>query len=394
MRDVIRVVLVEPHEESRDALRRLLAGIGTIWVVEVFDTYQELVARIGAIGPDLTIVALDHDATLATELIGSLTHANPSAVVLPASRTCDSALILRAIRAGAREFLTLPAEPAELLEIVTRLLRGREDSQAATARGPQLIAVTGAAGGVGSTTTAVNLATSLGVSKAQETILLDFDLVFGSVDAALDIIPDNTLYTVLQNFERLDLTLLKRSMTRHASGLYALPRPLAIEEAAKIDPETLHRLLGLLKAAFTTVVIDTSKGLQSSDFAAFEMADVILVVVQLDLTCLRNSARLLGLFHQFDGLADRVKLVVNRAGSTETEISLKKAEETLKMPISWQVPNATKIFQAARVRGVPIAEVAKGSRPHQVFLEMARELRPESEETAAKPRKGLFAAFF
>ena len=394
MREMIRVVLVDPHEESRDALRRLLAGIGTIWVVEVITTYQVPAERIGAINPDLTIVGLDHDANPAIELIGSLSQAGTGPIVLPASRTCDSALILRAIRAGAREFLTLPIDPAELLEMIARLLRGREESPSADARGPQIIAVTSAAGGVGVTSIAVNLAATLAATKAEETILLDFDLVFGSVDAMLDIIPDNTLYNVLQNFERLDLTLLKRSMTRHGSGLYALPRPLSIEEAGKIDHETLHRLLGLLKAAFTTVVIDTSKGLQSSDFAAFEMADVILVVLQLDLTCLRNSARLVGLFQQFEGLAERVKLVVNRAGSTATEISLKKAEETLKMPISWEVPNATKVFQAARVRGGPIAEVAKGSRPHQVFLEMARELRPEAEEAGTKPRKGLFAAFF
>jgi pilus assembly protein CpaE len=394
MRDVIRVVLVDPHEESRDALRRLLGGIGTIWVVEVFNSYQVPAERIGAINPDVTIVGLDHDADPAIELVGSLSQAGNGLVVLPASRTCDSALILRAIRAGAREFLTLPVEPAELLEMIARLFRGREESPSATARGPQIIAVTGAAGGVGSTSIAVNLAATLAAAKAHETILLDFDLVFGSVDAALDIFPDNTLYNVLQNFERLDLTLLKRSMTRHASGLYALPRPLAVEEAGKIDPETLHRLLGLLKAAFTTVVIDTSKGLQSSDFAAFEMADVILVVIQLDVTSLRNSARLVGLFQQFDGLAERVKVVVNRAGSSDTEISLKKAAETLKLPIAWRIPNATKIFQAARVRGVPIADIAKGSRPHQVFLQMARELRPEAEETETKPRKGLFAAFF
>ena len=62
-------------------------------------------------------------------------------------------------------------------------------------------------------------------------------------------------------------------------------------------------------------MIDTSKGLQSSDFAAFEISDVILVVVQLDLICLRNTSRLLGLFREFDGLTDRVKLVVNRTGS-------------------------------------------------------------------------------
>jgi len=231
-------------------------------------------------------------------------------------------------------------------------------------------------------------------SREFETILLDLDLMFGSVDACLDIIPENTLFNVVQSFDRLDPTLLKRSMTRHASGLYVLPHPVTLEDAAKIDPETVKRLLGLLKAAFPCLIIDTSKGLQSSDLVAFEMADVILMVVVLDLTCLRNTSRLLNLFKLYEGMVDRVKLVVNRAGSVETEISLKKAEETLKLPISWQVPVAVKLFQTARIRGVPISKVASGSRSHQAILEIARALSPASSNKSEKPRKGLFAAFF
>jgi pilus assembly protein CpaE len=394
MQDLIRIVLVDPNKDSQNTLRGLLSGIATIWVAEVFETYRGLAARMAEIAPDMIIVSLDHDPIQAVELIHELTLADPNTVILPASRTSDSVLILRAIRAGAREFLTIPCEEAELLEIITRLLRGRRETQSSTPRGPLVISVTGAGGGVGSTSIAVNLGASLAASKEQETILVDFDMIFGSVDSALDILSDNTIYTVLQNFERLDKTLLKRSMTRHSSGLYVLPHPLAIEEAAKIDPNTLHRLLGLLKAAFSTVVIDTSKGLQSPDFTAFEMSDVILVVVQLELVCVRNTARLISMFQQFEGLAERVKLVINRAGSIEMEISLKKAEEILKMPISWQIPNATKIFQAARIRGVPIGDIAKGSRPHQVYLEMARALRPVPEGQATKERKGLFAALF
>jgi pilus assembly protein CpaE len=149
-----------------------------------------------------------------------------------------------------------------------------------------------------------------------------------------------------------------------------------------------------LRAAFDTVVVDTSKGLLSSDFTAFEMSDVILMVVQLDVVGLRNTARLIGLFRQFDGLAERVKLIVNRTGSFDSEISLRKAEETLKMPISWQIPNASRPFQDARIKGVPVAEVARGSRSHHIFLEIARSIRPAGANAASKPRRGLFAAFF
>ncbi len=394
MRDVIRVVLVDPNEESRSTLQRLLGSLGSLWIAEVFTTYKAAAGRISEIAPDLCLVTLDSNPAQAIELISNLCQGSPNAVILPASASCDSNLILKSIRAGAREFLTLPTEATELLEIVMRLFRDRDDSAVSAVKGPQIITVTGAAGGVGCTTLAVNLATSLAAGGDHETILLDFDLMFGSVDACLDIIPDNTLYNVVQNFDRLDLTLLKRSMTRHSTGLYVLPHPVALEDAAKIDPETLKRLLGLLKAAFPSLVIDTSKGLQSSDFVAFEMADVILMVIALDLTCLRNTARLLTLFNQFEGMAERVKLVVNRAGSAEAEISLKKAEETLKMPISWQIPIAVKPFQNSRIRGVPLAEVASGSRPHQAILEIARALSAAPSGNEDKPRRGLFAALF
>ena len=289
MRDVIRVVLVDPNEESRQALQRLLGSMGSVWIAEVLPSYEIAASRIVDIAPDLCLVALDSGPGQAVELIASMVQSLPHAIVLPASSSSDRTLILKSIRAGAREFLTLPTEATELLEIITRLFRGRGDSTSSAIKGPQIITVTGAAGGVGCTSLAVNLATSMAGSHEFETILLDFDLMFGSVDACLDIIPDNTLINVVQSFDRLDLTLLKRSMTRHSSGLYVLPHPVALEDAAKIDPETLKRVLGLLKAAFPCLIIDTSKGLQTSDFVAFEMADVILMIIVLDLTCLRNT---------------------------------------------------------------------------------------------------------
>jgi pilus assembly protein CpaE len=215
MKDLARVVLVDPNEKSRDALQRLLRGISAVWLSEVVSSYEEATARAKEITAQLTIVTLDHDPNQGIDLVGKLTQANPESVVVPAGSTADSALILRAIRAGAREFLPLPSEPADVLETITRLVRGRNESQTAEATGARIVSVTGAGGGIGCTTLAVNLATTLAARKDQETILLDLDLIFGSVDAFLDITPDHTLTHVIQNFQRLDLTLLKRSVIRH-----------------------------------------------------------------------------------------------------------------------------------------------------------------------------------
>ncbi len=397
MKDAIQALLVDPIQDSREQLQSLLGGMSTVWLSEVCSTYNSAAKRVAELQPGLVVINLDGDAVQAVNLIQAISQNHPGVVVLPASRLRDSSIILQVIRAGARDILPLPGQAHELTETINRL-NVRTDSAAPgpieVDKGPQIIAITGAAGGIGCTSIAVNVATALAKNVGQETVLVDFDLMLGSLDACLDIIPDQNLQTIVQNLDRLDLTLLKRSMTRHASGLYVLPHPIAMEESAKIDPEALRRVLVLLKDAFPTIVIDTSKGLQSADFIAFEMADIIVIVLQLDLTCLRNTSRLLQLFQQFEGFTEKVRLIVNRSGSHETEISLKKAEETLRMAVSWHVPNATKIVHAARAKGVPIAAVGAGSRVHQAMLELAKGLKPSPTEEELKPRRGLFAAFF
>jgi hypothetical protein len=87
-------------------------------------------------------------------------------------------------------------------------------------------------------------------------------------------------------------------------------------------------------------------------------------------------------------------VVVNRAGSFENEISLSKAEETLRAPIFRQIPNASKPFQASRVKGAPLCDAAPGTRVHQDFLEMAGSLWPDAQSEGRKERKRLFASFF
>ncbi|HEV3164618.1 MAG TPA: AAA family ATPase [Isosphaeraceae bacterium] len=393
---MIRVVLVDPVDNSRQDLQRLLGSISSVWLVEVCSSYQAAAKSVAENAPDLTLVTLDSDPEQAIALIQSMSRSNSTGVVLPASRKNDGEMILRAIRAGAREFLTLPAEVAELSRLIEGLVPPLHDAGSTTRRASQVLAITGAAGGIGCTTLAVNLAAALASDPERSVVLADFDLLMGSVETCLDIIPAQTLLEVAQTVDRLDLTLLKRTLTRHSSGLYVLPHPVALEDVAKIDPEALRRVVGLLKAAFNTVVIDTSKSLQSSDIVAFEVADVILLAVELDLACLHNSARLLSLFRQFDGMAEKVRVVINRAGSSVTEISLKKAEETLGLPVSWQVPNAYKSVNLARSRGVTLDAEARGSRVHRAFLEIARELQlpSASSNEPPKPSRGRFAALF
>src|SRR5205085_3491123 len=117
-------------------------------------------------------------------------------------------------------------------------------------------------------------------------------MALGDADVFLDTIPDYTLVDVAQNISRLDFTLLKRSLTKHASGLFLLPRPMQLEDTHLITPDDFQRVIGLLKATFSHLIMDLSKSYSQVDMTALQAADHILLVTQLDLPCLRNVVRL------------------------------------------------------------------------------------------------------
>jgi pilus assembly protein CpaE len=149
----------------------------------------------------------------------------------------------------------------------------------------------------------------------------------------------------------LDFQLLKRSLTKHSSGLYLLPRPVQLQDVRLINPDSLRRVFGLLKATFSHIVIDLSKGYTETDQSAIEFANDVLLVVQLDLPCLRNLVRLQMSFDEIEGLRDKLKIVVNRVGLESGQIKLKKARETIGRDIFAQIPNDYRTMVEVRNNG-------------------------------------------
>ena len=260
---------------------------------------------------------------------------------------------------------------------------GRGDSRP---RGCQVIAVAGAIGGVGTTSIAVNLGCALARNSANSVVLVDLDLTLGDADVFLDTIPDYTLVDLAQNVTRLDFSLLKRSLTKHSSGLYLLPRPVRLEDVSLITPEDLQRVIGLLKATFSHLVLDLSKSYSPIDMMAIEMATHVLLVTQLDLPCLRNVVRLMMSFGEMENIAEKVKIVVNRAGLDQGHITLKKAEETIGKPIFWQLPNDYRTMIEVRNNGVPLVEQFPKAAITQSIVGMAETLTgaPIDEDQAKK----------
>src|SRR4029079_10684627 len=156
MSNVLRLAIVDPNDASRDALKSTLLGLDTIWLEAECSRYEFFADVVGQTNPEVGFVALDANPDNALQLISTLSKSAPGCSILATSSSTDGNLILKTMRAGAKEFLQQPLKQEDLAHALQRVSRMHGGSTSAAARGCTTIAVTGATGGVGSTSLAVN----------------------------------------------------------------------------------------------------------------------------------------------------------------------------------------------------------------------------------------------
>lgn len=394
MAGVQRIAIVDPSDDTREFLRNTLLGVESVWLEAECSRYDFFADVIAQSSPDVAVVSLDADPERGLRVLQNLANSHPQVDVIACSARSDGQFILQVMRNGAKEFVSLPVQLEEILGALERLRSGRQD------RGDRQVsstiyAFTGSRGGAGSTGLAVNFGCILAQDPANSVALIDLDLAMGDADVCLDIIPDYTLADVALNIDRIDLQLLKRSLSKHSTGLYLLPHPVQIEDAALIKQDHISRVLSLLRMTFTHIILDLSKAYQPMDFISMQLADEIVLVTQLDVSSLRNVVRIMLSLSEREGMDQKVKVVANRVGSSDNEISVAKAEETIGRPIACKIPNDSRTMLGSRNSGVPLVTFAPKSKLFLSILAMSDVLiGREGEAAAAAPVKEKRGFFF
>ena len=392
MSGTLRISICDPDEASREDLKKFLIGMESVWLEADGSRYEFFPDIVAQATPDVAIVDLDSDEEKALALVEKVSRAHPDCGIVVVSSRTDGQLILKAMRSGAREFLSAPVQLDELMGALDRVTATSDGSKRNNSG--SIISVAGSSGGVGSTTIAVNLAVALAQNPDHSVALIDLDLALGDADVFLDMMPDYTLLDVAQNIGRLDLALLRKSLTKHESGIYLLPRPVQIEDSVEINEENFQKAMGLLRASFSHLVVDLSKSYNAIDMAALKASEHILLLTQLDLPCLRNVVRLLSAMESQEGLKDRVRVVVNRSGLDNSQISSQKAEETIARDIFWKIPNNYGVVSDCRNNGVPLVKSAPKAAITHSIAKLARKLSgdegaDESVNTKEKKKNWL-----
>ncbi|MDB5337236.1 MAG: response regulator receiver [Planctomycetaceae bacterium] len=397
MNSVVRLAIVDPKDSSRTAIKNLLMGLDTMWLEAECSRYDFFADVVAQTQPDIALISLDADPVKGLALVSKITQDLPQTSVLVVSSSQEGSLILQAMRNGAKEFLASPLKLEDFLGAIERIRQQRGGRTDVQVRSSRVITVAGASGGVGCTSLAINLACILARDERNSVAIIDLDFALGDADVWLDIIPVYTIQDVAENISRLDYALLKRSLTKHACGAFLLPRPVQLDDHTYMAPDQLKRVIALLKATFTHLVIDISKSYGPLDLTALEMSDVALLVTQLDLPCLRNVVRLMQYFEQREGLSDKTRVVVNRQGLEDAQISMSKALETIGREISWTIPNDYATMVEARNNGIPLMEQAPRAKITRAMEAVAAAVgdaavaRVDVDDKDKKVKRGLFS---
>jgi len=217
-----------------------------------------------------------------------------------------------------------------------------------------LIAVFNPKGGVGKTTVATNLASSLQARKGKSVLLIDADTVTGHVTTSFAI---EAVRTVADSWrdeaEGGPPETLVELASAHGSGLRVVALTDSPINTEILEAERVKAAISLARRAFDVIVVDLHPSYSALNQAIFDEADRILVPVTPDVPALRAAVQFLDVAVAL-GCRERVSMVVNRANSG---VSVADMERTLGVTAFAQLRSAGLLFVRAANEGRTVIEM-------------------------------------
>ncbi len=404
--ETLSIALIGPDEERRRALANALAECRGANVREFssYPTAIDDVPRLLELYFDVIIIDLDSDPEFALDLVENIC-AKDAATVMVYSSMADQDLVVRCMRAGAREYLILPFDQNTVAEALVRAaaISRPRPRPAKRAIGRSLVFL-GAKGGSGVTTIACNFAIALAQESGQSTLLIDLALPMGDAALNLGIAAEYSTDHALQHPDRLDASFLHKILAKHQSGVSVLAAPSKVPEV-DASKEAIDKLMFIARQEFDNVVVDVGSRIDLMATSLFREASTIYLVTQAGISELRNSNRLISRF--FDDSGPKLEIVINRFEAGFLGVTEEVITKAISRPVRWKIPDdydATRQMQngispadsaisrlilemASSVTGLPLQQEKKKGFTFKGFGKGTAEKGSTPEKSAERPER-------
>lgn len=370
MTNQIPTVIIDTEAQSIELLKLYLNELGYIQIAGEFNDIITGYNFILENRPSIVIIDISHKTELALDIISKISANHKTCKIVVTSSSYSTETIIKAMRAGAREFLPKPLIKDDFITAMSKIKEQvsgfhSEDKKC------RIITTFSNKGGIGKTAIATNLALELANMTKERVALIDLNLQLGDITTFLDINPSFDISYVVQNLSRIDETFLLSSLEKYKeTSLYVLADPPYLEQAEDITAEQISALFDVLKQAFSYIVVDTSANFDGKTITALDHSDLILLISIVNLPAIRNCQRCLELFERLGYEKSKTKIILNRYMEND-EIKIEDVEDVLGRKIYWKIPNNYFTIMSAINKGIPVGLINADSNISKSYRELA-----------------------
>ena len=244
-----------------------------------------------------------------------------------------------------------------------------------------IFVITSGKGGVGKTTTAINLGSAINALGGDVTIV-DANLTTPNIGLYLGApIAPITLNHVLR-----DEAAIHEAIYQHESGTKIIPSDISIRELKKINLKKLKSAIKELKNLSDYIILDSPAGLGEDALTTIDSADEIIVVTNPEIPAITDALKTIKLAEE---KGKKIKgVILTRHKRQKTEMSISSIREMLEIPILGIIPEDKKMQESLALKNAIFYTHPK-SKSALAYKNIARKILGLPEE---KP--GFFKKLF
>lgn len=362
-------LLCTREDPELEWLQSALSAMGQ--VLRVNDTLEELVRLVDVMSVSVVFIGIDrHQQVQQCALIESLLGARPLVAVMAIGDGYDSDLVIAAMRAGARDFVTIGLRSSEVQGLVRRQLTRlpqlpQQSTQAA------LTVLCGAQPDVDATLVATHLALEL-AEEGSSTLLVDLGQPVGESKAILGLECTFHFEDAMRNLRRIDASVIDSAFTQHGSGLRLLSLSDELYPLAQANSAELFLLLSSLKQHFSQIVFNLCGQPDGTLVRALVgSANHLFWHADQSVPCSRRGLLLLQRWRSDGVKLERAELLVDRYLPKQVPNAASLAK-TFDMPLAASFPLSAPLRLECRNQGEPLYELAAGDALTKALAKLAQ----------------------
>ena len=373
MQNKVSTIILSDNDQTLNVLQLYLREFENLEVLDKFPEYMEIFDTLSSLDKSVLIVDVSDNADAKLEFISDVSANIHNCKVLVLSDNPSVDLIVRVMRAGAKEFLALPLIKSEFVEVLNRLNESlfcvpKKDTKC------KIISIFSNKGGIGKTSIASNLALELAKITKENVALLDLNFQLGDITTFMDLKPSFNISYMLENLDKMNEDFLLSTLEKYKNtSLYVLADPPFFKQAADILPEHITKLLTMLKKTFSYIVVDAESSFDAKNIAALTESDLIFLVTIANLPALRNAQRCLELFERLGFDSSKTQILINRYMEND-EISIEDIESVMNRKVYWKIPNNYFTMMSSINKGIPVSDINPDSNVAQSYKKLALHL--------------------